>query len=187
MPRVLCRTSILAITFIPIPVILALIYPASFWAMTDYEPHSLANALNMAYRLSDLRIYSPVGMSFHPGVPFYFMSWLALALTGHPLGSDGGALFNHLVDHIEAFHLTMILLAGCVGAAGIFVFARSVQRLVPAGVTIAALALWLFSTPATLFTFVSPGMESFALLLNGLFFSVLARLATNRQAGGSSS
>jgi hypothetical protein len=45
------------------------------------------------------------------------------------------------------------------------------------GVTIGGLALWLFSLPATMFTFVSPGMESFALLINGLFFAVLARLA----------
>ncbi|MDP1585729.1 MAG: hypothetical protein Q8M18_20100 [Bradyrhizobium sp.] len=145
--------------------------------MTDYEPHSLANALNMAYRLADLKMYTPLGMSYHPGVPFYLMSWLALALTGHPLGSSDIGMFNMLVDHTETFHLTMICLAGLAGAAGIYVFVRSAQAVVPPGVTIGGLALWLFSLPATMFTFVSPGMESFALLINALFFWVLVKLA----------
>jgi hypothetical protein len=175
--KFLCRPSVLALAFIPIPLILALSYPTSFWAIGDYEPHSLANALNMAYRLVDLKMYKPMGMSYHPGVPFYLTSWLALALTGHPLGTDGVTLFNTMVDHIETFHLTMIFLAGLVGAAGIYVFARSANVLAPAGVAVGGLALWLFSLPATMFTFVSPGMESFALLINGLFFAVLARLA----------
>jgi hypothetical protein len=175
--KFLCRPPVLSIAFIPIPLILALWYPTSFWAIGDYEPHSLANGLNLAYRLADLKMYKAMGMTNHPGVPFYFMSWLALALTGHPLGSDGVALFNTMVDHIETFHLTMIFLAGLVGAAGIYVFARTANALVPAGVTIGGLALWLFSLPATMFTFVSPGMESFALLINALFFAVLTKLA----------
>jgi hypothetical protein len=183
LPKFLCKPSTLAIVFIPIPLIFALLYPVSFWAMTDYEPHSLANALNMAYRLADLKMYMAMGMSNHPGVPFYLMSWLALALTGHPLGSDGVVLFNTMVEHIETFHLTMIFLAGLVGAAGIFVFARSAQALAPAGVTIGGLALWLFSLPATMFTFVSPGMESFALLINALFFWVLVKLAYEHEVG----
>jgi hypothetical protein len=177
LPRSLFRPATLAIAFIPIPLILALLYPVSFWGLGDYEPHSLANALNVAYRLADLKMYKAMGMSYHPGVPYYLMSWLALALTGHPLGLDGVTLFDTMVSKIETFHLTMIFLAGLVGAAGIYVFARSAQALAPAGVTIGGLALWLFSLPATMFTFVSPGMESFALLINALFFAVLARLA----------
>ena len=182
-PKLLSRPFVLAIAFVPIPLILALSYPVSFWAMTDYEPHSLANALNMAYRLADLKMYMAMGMSNHPGVPFYLMSWLALAFTGHPFGSDGVVLFNMMVDHIETFHLVMIFLAGLVGAAGILVFARSAQALAPAGVTIGGLALWLFSLPATIFTFVSPGMESFALLINALFFWVLVKLAYEPKTG----
>jgi hypothetical protein len=177
----LCRPSILAIAFIPIPLIVALLYPASFWAMSDYEPHSLANALNMAYRLADLKMYTPLGMSYHPGVPFYLVSWLALALTGYPLGSDGIGMFNTLVSHIESFHLIMIGLAGVVGAVGIYVFARSAQTVVPPSVAISGLALWLFSLPATMFTYVSPGMESFALLINAFFFWVLVKLAYEKE------
>jgi hypothetical protein len=135
----------------------------------------------MAYRLADQKMYMAMGMTNHPGVPFYFMSWLALALTGHPLGSDGVTLFNMMVNQIETFHRVMICLAGLVGATGIFIFARSAQKLVPSGVTISGIALWLFSVPATMFTFVSPGMESFALLINALFFTVLVRLAYEQE------
>jgi hypothetical protein len=181
LPKFLYRPSTLAIAFVPIPLIFALLYPVSFWAMSDYEPHSLANALNMAYRLADLKMYTPLGMSYHPGVPFYLMSWLALALTGHPLGSDGVDMFNALVSHVETFHLVMICLAGFVGAVGIYVFARSAQAVVPPSVAISGLALWLFSSPATMFTFVSPGMESFALLINALFFAALVKLAYQQE------
>lgn len=181
LPSFFYRPSTLAVAFIPIPLMLILLYPASFWAMTDYEPLGLANALNMAYRLADLKMHASLGMSNHPGVPFYLMSWLALALTGHPLGSDGIGMFNTLVDHIETFHMTMICLAAVVGAAGIYVFARSAQAVVPPSVTIGGLALWLFSSPATMFTYVSPGMESFAPLINALFFWVLVKLAYEQE------
>jgi hypothetical protein len=181
LPRFLCRPSVLAILFAPAPLLLALLYPTSFWTMTDYEPHSLANALNMAYRLADLRMYTPMGMSYHPGVPFYLMNWLALALTGYPLGADGIGMFDTLVNHVETFHLVMICLAGFLGAAGIYIFARSAQTVVPPGVTASGLALWLFSLPATMFVYVSPGMESFALLINALFFAVLVKLAYQQQ------
>jgi hypothetical protein len=175
--KFLCRPSVLAIAFIPIPLILALANPTSFWCLTDYEPHSLADALNLSYRLADLKMYKAMGLTNHPGVPFYFMSWLAMALMGHPFASDGVILFDTMGDNIETFHLTMIFLAGLVGATGICVFARVARALAPADLTIGALALWLFSLPATMFTFVSPGMESFALLINALFFAVLVKLA----------
>lgn len=181
LPKFLRRPSTLAIAFVPIPLILALLYPVSFWAMSDYEFLGLGNALNMAYRLADLKMYYAAGMSMHPGVPFYLMSWLALALTGHPIGSEGVVLFNGMVDHIETFHLMIIFLAGLVGAAGIFIFARSAQALAPGGVTVAGLALWLFSLPATMFAFVSPGNESFALLINALFFATLVKLAYQQE------
>ena len=47
--------------------------------------------------------------------------------------------------------------------------------------TIGGFALWLFSLPATMFTFVSPGMEFFALLINALFFAVLVKLAYEQE------
>src|SRR5690242_12136498 len=92
--------ALLAAGFFAIPVSLAYIYPASFWTLTDYEPLGLADAMSMAYRLADLHLYYALGLTGHPGVPFYFLSWLALALTGHPIAwSDG--FFRDVLDHVE--------------------------------------------------------------------------------------
>jgi hypothetical protein len=39
---------------------------------------------------------------------------------------------------------------------------------------------WLVSTPATIMMFMSPGFESFAILINGLFLAVLMRISYER-------
>ena len=70
-----------AILCLAIPPVLFVLYPSSFWANTDYEPLGLADALNLAYRLADRQMYPARGLMDHPGVPFYFMSWLALAFA----------------------------------------------------------------------------------------------------------
>lgn len=159
------------------PILLAILYPISFWLGTDYETLCLANALNMAYRLGDRQMYEAVGMAYHPGVPFYLMSWLALALTGYPVASGEINFFDTVMDHVEHFHWVLMCLGALTGAAGVYVFARAAQRLVPAGVTVIGLSVWLFSTPATLLMFMSTGIESFALIINGLFFAVMVPLA----------
>jgi hypothetical protein len=81
------------------------------------------------------------------------------------------------MDHVEDFHRMMICLGALTGAVGVYVFARAAQRLVPVGVTAIGLLVWLFSTPATLLMFMSPGIESFAIIINGLFFAVMVPLA----------
>jgi hypothetical protein len=167
----------LAAVFFLIPILLAILYPSSFWMVTDYETLGLANALNMAYRVADWQMYEAVGMAYHPGVPFYLMSWLALALTGYPVASSETSFFNTVMDHVEDFHRVMICLGAFTGAAGVYVFGWAAQKLVPVGVTVTGLLIWLFSTPATLLMFMSPGIESFAIIINGLFLAVMVPLA----------
>ncbi len=167
---------VLAIAFFSMCMLLAFIYPSSFWMVTDYEPLGLADALNMAYRLADLQMYEAVGVSYHPGVTFYLLSWLALALTGYPIAS-GENFLSTVLGHVEDYHRLILCLGALVGAAGVYVFARAAGRLAPAGVTAAGVALWLFSTSATLNLFTSVGMDAFALLINGLFLAVLVPLA----------
>ena len=89
---------IFAASFFFIPIILLFAYPIGFWCSTDNEPVGLANALNMAYRLSDLRLYPAEGMTNHPGVQFYFMSWLALAIAGYPVAGAGQEFFQAVID-----------------------------------------------------------------------------------------
>jgi hypothetical protein len=169
---------ILAAVFFFIPVVLFSAYPLGFWSSTDYEPLGLADALNMAYRLGDLRLYAAEGMTNHPGVQFYLTSWLALALAGHPIATGQGyAFFRDVVDHVEDYHRMAVYLAGFAGSVGIFLFARTALKLIPLGVTVAALLLWLVSTPATILCFMYTGFEPFALLINGLFLMMLVRIA----------
>lgn len=168
--------ALLAIGFFAIPVSIAYIYPASFWTLTDYEPLGLSDALNMAYRLADLRLYRAVGLTNHPGVPLYFLSWLALAVTGYPVAS-GPDFFRVVLDHVEQYHLAMRIGVALVGAGGVFIFVRAASRIVPTTVIIISLLLWLASTPATIEMFVSASLDAFALILNALFLAVVIPLA----------
>jgi hypothetical protein len=173
---------ILAAAFFFIPVVLFSVYPVGFWSSTDYEPLGLADALNMAYRLGDLTLYPAEGMTNHPGVQFYLTSWLALALSGHPIATGQGySFFRDVVDHVEDYHRMAVYVATLAGSAGIFLFARTALKLIPPGVTVAALLLWLVSTPATILCFMATGFEPFALLINGIFLVMLFRIAFDRE------
>jgi hypothetical protein len=171
---------VLAGVFFFIPVTLFFTYPFGFWSSTDYEPLGLADALNMAYRLGDVRLYPAEGMNNHPGVLFYLMSWLALAISGHPVAGQAN-FYRDVIDHIEDYHRASILMAALAGAAGVYVFARTALKFVPIGATSFAVLLWLVSTPATIVCFLTTGFEPVALLLNGLFLAVLVRLAFDRE------
>jgi hypothetical protein len=168
--------------FFCIPPVLFYLYPVGFWSSTDNEPLGLGNALNMAYRLADLRLYDAEGMTGHPGVLFYLMSWLALALSGHPVATGGQPpFFRDVFDHVEAYHGASIFIAAFVGSLGIYVFARTALKLIPAGATVGALLIWLVSTPATILCFVTTGFEPIAILINGLFLLTLVRIAFDRE------
>lgn len=171
----------LAVVFFLIPTLLAVAYPFSFWNGNDYETHGLADALNLAYRLADRKMYVATGMSYHPGVPFYVMSWLALALAGYPIASADSGFYVAVMANVEKYHQITIWLGALTGAIGVWIFARTARKLAPVGVVVAGLVIWLVSTPATLLTFASPSIDSFAIVINGLFFVVVARLAHDRE------
>ena len=172
---------ILAAVFFLLPVTLLFAYPVGFWSSTDNEPLGLANALNAAYRLADFRMYQSAGLADHPGIQYYFMSWLALAFTGYPVEGAGPDFFRNVIDNVDGYHRASICIAALVGATGVFVFARTALKLIPVAPTVVGLLLWLVSTPATLLYFMSPGFESVALLINSLFLAILVRLAFDRE------
>ena len=169
-----------AIFFFSLPLLLAYSYPSSLWGNTDYETEGLANALNMAYRIADHEMYFARDLIGHPGVPFYFVSWLALALAGYPVAFKDPGFFNTVIEHVEDYHQVTVWLAALAGAVGVYIFARAARHLVPAGVVAIGLLAWLASTPTTLLMFVSLSIESFSILINALFFVVLVRLAYDR-------
>jgi hypothetical protein len=152
-------------------------YPTSIWAMTDYDMDSLSNAINMAYRLADLRLYAAPSLGNHPGVPYYLLSWLGLAIAGYPLATPDLTFFNGVIAHAERFRIIMIALSGLAGACGIFAFIRGTQKVVPLSVTMLALLLWLGSTPASLTSFLLLSIDSLGPALNAAFLFVLWRLA----------
>jgi hypothetical protein len=180
--RTLGWSLLLSASFFCIAPVLFHFYPIGFWSSTDYEPLGLADALNMAYRLADVRLYASEGMNSHPGVPFYLMSWLALALAGYPVATTGQTqFFRDVVDHVEVYHTASIYVAAFVGSLGVYVFARTALRLISVGATVVALLLWLVSTPATIECFITTGLEPVALLINGLFLVTLVRLASDTE------
>lgn len=166
--------------FLAIPVILFAAYPYSFWVGNDYQPLGLADALNLAYRIGDRQFYYARGMAGHPGVPFYFMNWLALALTGFPAATKGLGFFDAVLANIDVYHRLTVWLATTAGAIGVFLFVWTARSLAPLGVVALGLLVWLASTPATLQTILFPSIDAFALLINGLFFAVLVRVANDR-------
>lgn len=166
--------------FLAIPLLLFAAYPYSFWVSYDYQPLGLADALNLAYRIGDRQLYYARGMAGHPGVPFYFMNWLALALTGFPAATKGQGFFDAVIAHIDLYHTLTVWLAATVGAIGVCLFAWAARTLAPLGVVALGLLIWLASTPATLQAFLLPSIDAFALMINGLFFAVLVRLAYDR-------
>jgi hypothetical protein len=171
-----------ALIFLLIPPFVFALYPYSFWVGNDYQPLGLADALNLAYRLGDHEFYYARGLADHPGVPFYFMNWLALAVTGFPFATAGSGFFDAVIAHIDRYHLITIWLTATVGAAGVFLYVRIARSLVPTSVIAVGLLLWLASTPASLQTFIMPSIDAFALIINSLFFLVLVRLAYNRNS-----
>jgi hypothetical protein len=178
--KLLSPPLIMAAAFFSMPVVLYFLYPASFWLGTDNEPLGLTNALNMAYRLADARMYPALGASNHPGVTFYLMNWIALALAGFPVATGGLSFFNSVLDHVETYHVLIVCLAALIGAAGVYLFAHAAGRVAPAGVAVAGLLVWLVSSPASILMFMSPGFESFALLVNALFLAVLLPIAREK-------
>ena len=126
--------SVFALLFVAAPPLLFHFYPIPFWTAGEAEWIAVGNAMNMAYRIADLKMYSAIGMSGHPGVPFYYMSWIALALSGLPVAYGGEGFFNAVLGRLDQFQAANIWLAALAGAAGIFVFTREARKLVPAWV-----------------------------------------------------
>ncbi len=114
--------SVFALPFVAVPPLLFHFYPVPFWTAGEAEWIAVGNAMNLAYRIADLKMYSAIGMSGHPGVPFYFMSWLALAFSGLPVAYGGEGFFNAALDRLDPFPTINIWLASIVVSAGIFLF-----------------------------------------------------------------
>jgi hypothetical protein len=171
---------VFASVFFLVCVVVFVAYPFGFWSSTDNEAVGLGSAVNIAYRLADFRIYPDESMAGHPGVLSSYLNWLALALAGYPFPRAGQDFFRAVIDHVGDYQRTSVGVGAFAGATGVYIFARTALKLIPPGATAAGLAIWMVSTPATILFFMSPGIESVAILTNALFLAVLVRLAFER-------
>jgi hypothetical protein len=162
-----------AMALVIVVAVLAIRYPASIWSMTDYELDSLSNAINLAYRLGDFRFYPAPSLENHPGVPHYFLSWIALALAGYPFATSGLAFFHGVLDHVERFHFIMMALSALTAAAGIFLLMRAALKIAPVGVVVIGILLWFGSTPYSLLSFLILSIDCLGPVLSALFLMVL--------------
>lgn len=151
----------------------------SFWTSQDYGMLSLSHAIHLEWRLSYGELFPAPGLAGHPGIPFYFASWLAVALVVPSVSAAGLDRFSEIIANAEAIYVANQTIAITVVALSSYAFVRIAARVVPIGVALAALGLWLGSTYQAILTSTSLSIETFALPLNVLFLWILLRLAAS--------
>ena len=151
----------------------------SFWTSQDYGMLSLSHALHLEQRLRHWESNPAPGLAGHPGIPFYFASWLAVALVVPPFSAAGFDRFSEIIANAEAIYVANQAIAIVLVALGCYAFVRVATSVATLGVILAALGMWLGSTYQAILTSTSLSIETFALPLNVLFLWILLRLAAS--------
>jgi hypothetical protein len=108
---------LLAIGLLATWLTICLVWPVQFWAANnDYVYLSLAHAIHFQTSLHQ-NVESDYGLLSHPGVPFYFASWLALRVAA--LSDSGGDIVRSVLSHPDHFFWATRIIAGLIGAAAI--------------------------------------------------------------------
>lgn len=154
------------------------------WSVSqdDYSTLSLAHALNLEWWFRTGEHFSqPDILEVHPGLPFYFLSWVALRISGvgRPAGWD--LVWETLISP-DRYWLAQQALAFLLAAAGTVVFfIRARGR----GLAAAIAASWIFYCV----TFVTwhygltrLGNDSAALLFAAVFYLAACRSFTDQRS-----
>lgn len=149
----------------------------SFWLSQDYGMLSLAHALHLEWRLSHPGTLPAPGLAGHPGILFYFASWLAVAVIAPPSGTMDFGRFTQIMANAEAIYFANQAIAIAIVTLSAYAFVRVARRVAPMWVVLAALGLWLGSSYQAVLTSTALSIETFSLLLNTLFLWVLLRIA----------
>jgi len=136
----------------------------------DYATHSLAHAINIEYWVTT---GSPRNVeyfqTFHPGVPFQVVSWIAFRAAAFFYPKNSGNLVSYTLRHPELFWLAnqiSALLLTVFSLIGLWWLSRHLDL----GFFVAALMVF-FSFPfAWIYGLLILGNESFALPLGVAFF-----------------
>jgi hypothetical protein len=151
----------------------------SFWTSADYGMLSLSHAIHLEWRVNQWQNYPAPGLAGHPGIPFYFASWLAVALVVPSFSPGGFDRFSEIVANAEGIYVANQMIAIAVIVLSSYAFFRIARKVVSTRVALVALGMWLASTYQVLLTATSLSIETFAFPLNVLFLWMLVRLATD--------
>ena len=154
-----------------------------WWVSSDYPYLSLSHALSIEnwFMGSGERVVTPE-KKMHPGIPFQFVSWLALrmsALMGPPTSLDG--LLIATLQNPETYWRSALLFVLAMTLGGFFLIWR-ISRPYGWPVTLAACLSCLTLYGFWQYGIMELGNESFALLGAGLFF-LTARAAFESKTG----
>src|SRR6185312_1875971 len=93
------------------------IFPVDFWHSNDeYAFLALAHAYNFDLRLHGAGWFQNAGLTDHPGIPLYVVSWLCLKVA-ELLATPPSAFW--FLDHPETFYLVTRIAAGLIGLASV--------------------------------------------------------------------
>lgn len=153
-------------------VVTAVGFMQTYW---DYIPLSLSHALHFQGRIEGVPLVPDHNFVTHPGIPFYYASWLAL--RGAALFDGGGSagLMERTLEEPAAFWMGNQIAAGILSVLGVVLVWWFARRSTWATAVAACLSFFAFGVfhPFGLYTLST---ESFALALTTGFF-LLARSA----------
>ena len=147
----------------------------SFWDANDYGLLSLSHAIHFEWRLTHWDSIPSPGLAGHPGILFYFASWLALALTIPSFLPADFERFSKIMANAEAIYIANQAIAIVVVALSAGAFVRVASRITSFGVILAALGIWLGSSYQSFMTSTALSIETFALQLNVLLLWILLK------------
>ena len=144
------------------------VWPVQFWtANNDYVYLSLGHAIHFQTSLH-ANVESDYGLLSHPGVPFYFASWLALRAAA--LLDSGNDIVRSALSNPDHFFWATRIIAGLIGSAAIAA-AWFLLRGITAPWRLLAILAFFAGAPASLrYGLVLLGNETFALPLAVLLF-----------------
>lgn len=151
------------------------VWPTHFWATgNDYVYLSLAHAIHFEFALHH-KIDPDAALLNHPGLPFYFTSWLALRAAAFSEGSN--EIIQSALSHPDDFFLASRIIAGLITAAAVGA-AWLLLRGITAGWRLLAMLAFFATTSASLrYGLTLLGNETFALPLAVLLFWTIGLLA----------
>lgn len=167
--------SLVTLLLILVWLIVYIAWPKPFWTMQDdYAYLALAHALNLESRLRDGVYYGDEGLLGHPGIPFYFVSWLCLRAAALFAGAQDAIAYG--LERPQGFLFATRVAAGAIAMTAVAATWRILHPLPPLWRTVAVGAFFAAGPESFYYGLTFLGNETFALPLAALLFLALKRI-----------